>query len=182
MSSLRLRMPNPELLPEYAKALETGWSPTTTRDVSGEQLDAIRADPDAFIRDLLDLTGIVMLPDGTEVPRLPFKLHWMEDGEFCGSINLRWQPGTHELPKHVLGHIGYSVVPWKRRRGYATTALGMVLAEARDVGLDRVEITTDVGNIASRRVIEKAGGRLVEYFESDHHGPITKLRFVVDLN
>ena len=44
----------------------------------------------------------------------------MWDGEFCGSIGFRWQPGTTDLPRHVLGHIGYSVVPWKRRLGYAT--------------------------------------------------------------
>jgi predicted acetyltransferase len=41
----------------------------------------------------------------------------MWDGEFCGSIGLRWLPGTEELPPHCLGHIGYAVVPWKRRLG-----------------------------------------------------------------
>jgi hypothetical protein len=36
-------------LPAYATALETGWSPNTTREVSGEQLAALRADPEAFL-------------------------------------------------------------------------------------------------------------------------------------
>jgi predicted acetyltransferase len=40
----------------------------------------------------------------------------MWDGDFAGAINLRWQPGTAELPPHCLGHIGYGVVPWKRGR------------------------------------------------------------------
>ena len=55
----------------------------------------------------------------------------MWDGEFCGSIGFRWQPGTSTLPPYVLGHIGYAVVPWKRGRGYATQALALLLPEAR---------------------------------------------------
>ena len=61
--------------------------------------------------------------DGTTVPRLPGYLKWMWDGEFCGVIGFRWQPGTEALPPTCLGHIGYAVVPWKRGRGYATAAL-----------------------------------------------------------
>ena len=39
-------------LPGYAAALRAGWSPNTTRDVSGEQLAAIAADPAAFVAGL----------------------------------------------------------------------------------------------------------------------------------
>jgi predicted acetyltransferase len=88
----------------------------------------------------------------------------MWDGGFCGSINLRWQDGTPELPPYCLGHIGYAVVPWKQRRGYATEALRQVLPLAREVGLPYVEITTNPDNVASQRVIEANGGVLVERF------------------
>ena len=60
----------------------------------------------------------ISLPDGSTVPRLPGLSRWMWDGEFAGAINLRWQPGSRLLLPTCLGHIGYSVVPWKRRRGY----------------------------------------------------------------
>jgi predicted acetyltransferase len=56
------------------------------------------------------------------------------------------------------------VVPWKRRRGYATRALHDLLPAAKAEGLRYVEITTDPDNIASRRVIEANGGVLVEEF------------------
>ena len=56
---------------------------------------------------------------------------WLWDGVFCGNILLGWASGTEALPPHGLGHIGYAVVPWKRRRGYATRALGEMLQEAR---------------------------------------------------
>ena len=59
---------------------------------------------------------------------------------------------------------GFSVVPWKRRRGYATLALQLLLPHVRKEGLSYVELTTDPGNVASQRVIAANGGRLVERF------------------
>jgi predicted acetyltransferase len=106
----------------------------------------------------------VTLPDGSTVKRLPGFRRWLWDGEFCGSIGLRWQPGTTELPPYCLGHIGYAVVTWKQGQGYAKSALGQLLPEAKAVGLPYVEITTDLGNVASQRVILANGGVLVEQF------------------
>lgn len=106
----------------------------------------------------------------------------MWDDDFCGSIGFRWQPGSAELPPHVLGHIGYSVVPWKRRRGYATEALRLLLLDVSSEGLTHVTITTDVDNIASQRVITSNGGVLVEQFVSPQsHGAKPSLRYRIDL-
>lgn len=147
-----------ELLPGYAAALAQGWSPDNTRDVSAEQLAALREDPEGFIDGQLNPPPTITLWDGTEVPRLPGFRHWISDGEFCGSIGFRYQPGTDDLPPHVLGHIGYAVVPWKRRRGYAGAALALMLDEARGLGMGRVMLTCSAGNLISRRLIERAGG------------------------
>ena len=181
ISHLRLVEPSIEYLPGYTAALERGWSPNNVRDVSGEHLAAIRVDGVAFIASLLSQTGTVTLPDGTQIPKLPSRVRWMWDGAFAGQIGLRWQPGTDALPSHVLGHLGYAVVPWKRRRGYATEALRMMLDEARAVGLGSVEITADKGNAASARVIEANGGRFVEEFVQPHYGTDVRLRFRIDL-
>jgi predicted acetyltransferase len=56
------------------------------------------------------------------------------------------------------------VVPWKRRRGYATRALALLLPRLSGEGLPWVELTTDPDNTASQRVIEANGGVLVERF------------------
>ena len=120
----------------------------------------------------------IVLPDNSTVARLPGYKLWMWDGEFCGVIGLRWQRGTMELPPYCLGHIGYAVVPWKRRRGYATHALRLMLPHARAEGLPYVDVTTDATNIASQRVIAANGGTLMERFHKPAtHGGAESLRF-----
>lgn len=123
--------------------------------------------PTAFLASRVDRQGTgdpIKLSDGTTAPWLPGYRRWLWDGEFCGSIGLRWQRGTEALPPHCLGHIGYAVVPWKQRRGYATRALCEVLREAKAEGLRYVVITTAPDNVASQRVIQANGGVLVEEF------------------
>lgn len=165
-----LVIPSVQYLPSYVAALKRGWSPDTVRGqaVTVEQLRAIDTDPVGFIDRLDDEEARgdpVQLPDGSTVPRLPGFHRWIWDGEFCGNIGFRWQSGTSDLPPHVLGHIGFTVVPWKRGQGHAKKALALMLAEARKRGLAHVEVTTDLDNIASQRVISSVGGRLHERFQ-----------------
>lgn len=185
-SPMQLVWPAEQYLRSYVSALEQGWSPDNIRpEAAREQLDFIARDPAAFLAQQIDRdarAGPILLPDGTTVARLPGYRKWMWDGEFCGVIGFRWQPGTSELPPHVLGHIGYAVVPWKRGRGHATRALALLLPDARKEGLSYVEITTDVHNAASRRVIEANGGTLVETFRKPSaYGGAESLRYRIYL-
>ena len=167
--NFQLVWPTVEYLPGYIHALQQGWSPDNLRpEAAQEQLARIAEDPTLFLSQQVDREAKgpkVILPDGRTVSRLPGYVQWMWDGEFCGSINFRWQPGTTELPPHCLGHIGYAVVPWKRRRGYATRALGLLLPQASAEGLAYIEVVTDFDNIASQRVVEANGAELIERFQ-----------------
>ncbi|MEP7124637.1 MAG: GNAT family N-acetyltransferase [Byssovorax sp.] len=183
---MELVWPNAACLPSYAQALARGWSSDSSRpQAAGEQLARIEADPEAFLASLVLLKPggeTILLPDGSRVPRIPGYHRWMWDGEFCGTIGLRWQPGTQELPPHCLGHIGYGVVPWKQQRGYATRALALLLPEAKAQGLSFVEITTDPTNVASRRVIEANGGVLFEHFTKPaRFGGVPGVRYRISL-
>jgi predicted acetyltransferase len=155
-----LAEPTPEGLDAYERALAAGWSPDSERDASLERLKALRRDREGFFREITGREPTPALDDGRVVPRLPMRAFWIWDGAFAGTINLRFQPGTEDLPDHVSGHVGYTVVPWRRGRGYATRALALLLPVARAHGLPRVLLTCDPENAASRRVIEANGGVL----------------------
>jgi predicted acetyltransferase len=184
---MQLVWPSILYLPSYVAALEKGWSADNVRGAvaAREELAKIEANPVAFLGSLVDREakgGPVTLPDGSLVARIPGFRRWLWDGEFCGSIAIRWQPGTTALPPHCLGHIGYAVVPWKQQRGYATLALRLLLPEARALGLPFVEVTTDPANIASQRVIEANGGVLFEHFtKPPQFGRVPGLRYRIAL-
>ncbi|MDP1719983.1 MAG: GNAT family N-acetyltransferase [Candidatus Nanopelagicaceae bacterium] len=148
-------------------------------------LEKITADPPWFVQKQQSLDGggePVILQDGSSVPRLPSINRWMWDGEVCGRIQLRWSPGTTDLPPYCLGHIGYGVFPWKRQRGYASEALRQILPEARKLDLAFVELTTDIDNVISQRVISSNGGTEVERFikpQSSGGGEAIKFRIAL---
>lgn len=89
---------------------------------------------------------------------------WFVDGsDYIGTVVIR-----HRLTPALIregGHIGYHVVPGRRRRGHATRMLAQAKPVCQDLGLARVLITCDETNIGSRRVIEANGGVLERTIE-----------------
>lgn len=187
LMAIEIVVPTLEFLPQFQDALQRGWSPDNLRGLAASRDELAQIDLDAkdFVDRQIDREARgspITLPDGSLAQRLPGYRLWIWDGEFCGTIGLRWKPGTSELPPHVLGHIGYAVVPWKRQRGYATAALGLMLARAREEGLEWVEITTDLDNEPSQRVILANGGVLVEPFRKPPQlGGAESLRYRISL-
>src|SRR5436190_2951542 len=129
---MQLVRPDAEHLASYVAALERGWSADNERGVEAarEELSRIQADAAAFLASMEDREAKgppITLPDGSAVKRLPGFRRWLWDGEFCGSMGLRWQPGTTTLPPYRLGHIGYAVVPWKQHCGNEKQAERLIL-------------------------------------------------------
>ena len=95
------------------------------------------------------------VPEG-KVPSTQFILVRASDDRLLGMLQLRRELNAY-LAK-VAGHIGYSVRPSERRRGYAKRMLAMALPEAKALGLERVMISCTTDNEASRRTILANGG------------------------
>jgi len=168
---VKLVKPSVEYLDSYLGCLRRGWNPMSLEEsqVSYEkEIADINADVTKFFKQILNITGggePLKMDDGTFVERLPNITWWLWDGEFCGRIQFRWQHNTVELPPYCLGHIGYGVVPWKRNKGYAKQALQLMLDEIKYCGLPYVELTTDIENEVSQKIILKCGGQLIGEFE-----------------
>lgn len=81
-----------------------------------------------------------------------------EDNKLVGIINIR-----HKLNNYLLnygGHIGYSILPSERRKGYAYRQLLLGLNFCKKLNIDKVLVTCKEYNIGSIKTIEKAGGIL----------------------
>lgn len=133
-------------------------------------------DFERFVRELNERAEGKHLPEGF----VPETVYWLVGGgEYVGRLSIR-----HRLTAHLLkigGHIGYDIRPSKRQQGYGTEILRLGLMEAKKMGLERVLLTVDEGNIASRKIIEKNGGVLENSVPNPETG-INKLRFWITIS
>jgi len=115
------------------------------------------------------------LPEGW----VPASTYWLiSRGRLVGTCHLRHQ--LNNFLKNFGGHIGYSVRPSERRKGYATKMLSLVLEKANVLGIKRVLVTCDDNNIASARVIEKNGGKLADKIKQESSKELIR-RYWIDL-
>lgn len=112
------------------------------------------------------------------VPATQYMLLREKDRKIVGMIQIR-----HCLNAYLErygGHIGYSVAPGERRKGYAALMLKTALAACRELGIGKVLITCDRGNEGSRRTILKNGGRYESAVFEPEEG-VTLERYWIDL-
>lgn len=113
------------------------------------------ADGREWLRHIRSYESPETLPEGL-VLATQYVLVRESDGRLLGMLQLRHY--LNDYLARYAGHIGYSVRPCERRRGYAKRMLAMALGEAKKLGLERVMISCAVGNEASRRTILANGG------------------------
>ena len=80
-----------------------------------------------------------------------------EAGHALGFLNLRLRLNDYLLEKG--GHIGYSIRPSERGKGYAKEALHQGLQVAKEKNIHRALVTCSTENPASRAVILANGGQ-----------------------
>ncbi len=100
--------------------------------------------------------GKYLLPN-----RVPASTYILKDNNtktVVGMFNIR-----HDLNDYLLnygGHIGYSIKPSARLKGYGTEGLKLALEEIKKLGVSKVLITCNTLNDGSSKVIENCGGKL----------------------
>ena len=108
------------------------------------------------------------VPEG-RVPATQLIFVREEDNKIVGMIDIRHR--LNEYLEKYGGHIGYSIVPDERRKGYATQMLKMALPVCKELGIEKVLITCIRGNEGSKRTILNNGG----VYESTVYEPDEKV-------
>ena len=109
-----------------------------------------------WIRDITLLETAETCPKD-KVPSNVYLAVRLSDNKLVGIIDFR-----HHIDHPILGlwggHIGYSVRPDERRKGYGKEMLKQTLQNCKKHGLSKVMITCDCDNIASEKTIIANGG------------------------
>jgi predicted acetyltransferase len=126
------------------------------------------SDPEVYFQDALDMQEGRNLGD-----LVPASNFWIIAGEeYVGRMSIR-----HELNdwlRNFGGHVGYEIKASARRKGYASEALKLALNYCRkEIGVKELLVTCANDNVASIKVIEKNGGKLIES-KNDQDGRLSR--------
>lgn len=117
------------------------------------------------------------VPDGL-VPATQYIFVRESDDKIVGMLQIRHY--FNAFLEQYGGHIGYSVAPSERRKGYASQMLQLSLPKCKELGIQRVLVTCLDDNEASRRTILKNGGKYESTVFEPNEG-INLQRYWIDL-
>lgn len=101
------------------------------------------------------------------------------DNKLVGMIDLRLELNVYL--RNLGGHIGYSIRPTERKKGYNKINLYLCLLEAQKYGLDKALITCAAHNEGSRKTILALGG-IFEKNTIDESNNETMELYWIDVN
>ena len=127
----------------------------------------------------LDL-DYIQVPNEERVPARTYFLVRESDSRIVGMINIRL--ALNERLSHYGGHIGYSIRPTERGKGYNNINLYLGLKVCRKYGIERIFMDADLENPASWKTMEAFGGvRIREYYD-DVNAHCTVVDYNIDVN
>ena len=127
----------------------------------------------------LDL-DYIQVPNEERVPARTYFLVRESDSRIVGMINIRL--ALNERLSHYGGHIGYSIRPTERGKGYNNINLYLGLKVCRKYGIERIFMDADLENPASWKTMEAFGGvRIREYYD-DVNAHCTVVDYNIDVS
>lgn len=107
----------------------------------------------------------IQLLDEENVPTETFFLIRKSDDYIIGMVNIRL--ALNEKLKKYGGHIGYSIRPTERQKGYNKINLYLALLVCQQHGIKEVLIDCDKENPGSAKTIQALGGVLMKEYYHD---------------
>ena len=163
MDTIKLILPSEEHLDQVRAYRRECLGADSSMDGCGPLPET--EDPAEWLTRVRSYTDPATLPEGL-VLATQFLAVRESDEKLVGMLQVRHY--FNEYLEKYAGHIGYSIRPGERRKGYAREQLRLALLFCKEtLGLDRVLITCNISNEGSRRTILSAGG----VYENTVHEP-----------
>ena len=147
-------------------------------DINGSGgLDRFTDDYEGWLEKLeLDRARI---PNEEKVPARTFFLVRETDRRIVGMINIRLC--LNERLSRFGGHMGYSIRPTERGKGYNKVNLYLGLKFCHTHGIDKVFLDADLNNPASWRTMEALGGVRIREYDDDEYAHCTVVDYDIDV-
>lgn len=100
------------------------------------------------------------IPNEESVPSETYFLVRCNDNKIVGMVNIRL--ALNEKLRNGAGHIGYSIRPTERRKGYNKINLYLALKRCDEEGIEKVLMDCDKENPASARTMIALGGVMIK--------------------
>ena len=139
-------------------------------------LDSFLDDYEGWLTHLEEAKNRV--PDEIRVPSETYFLVRCNDNRIVGMINIR--TALNERIRNSCGHIGYSIRPTERKKGYNKINLYLALKRCNELGIEEVIMDCDKKNPASARTMMALGGVLVKERENKMYDRIEQV-FTIDV-
>lgn len=120
------------------------------------------------------------VPDEEKVPGETFFLMRQSDNRIVGMINIRLS--LNEKPRNYGGHIGYSIRPSERRKGYNKINLYLRLLVCQKHDIKEVLLDCGKHNLASARTMQALGGKLVREYFDDVYSHCIVQDYIIDVD
>ena len=127
----------------------------------------------------LDL-DYIQVPNEERVPARTYFLVRESDSRIIGMINIRL--ALNKRLSHYGGHIGYSIRPTERGKGYNNINLYLGLKVCRKYGIERIFMDADLENPASWKTMEAFGGVRIREYDDDVNAHCTVVDYNIDVN
>ena len=118
-------------------------------------------------------------PNEEKVPARTYFLIRKSDSKIVGMINIRL--ALNEKLSRYGGHIGFSIRPTERGKGYNKINLYLGLKVCDRYGIDTVFLDADLNNPASWKTMEALGGERIREYYDDKYAHCTVVDYSINV-
>lgn len=119
------------------------------------------------------------IPNEEKVPAETYFLVRENDSKIVGMINIRLT--LNENLKKFGGHIGYSIRPTERKKGYNKVNLYLGLLCCKEHGISEVLMDCDKSNLGSAKTMQALGGKLIREYYDDTYAHCTVQDYIINV-